>query len=292
MPTFRFRDKTTGLFYKDAKVDYSGGYLGWADRKRKFEYAQPRKGKKPTKAELGKEFVDMGKAKVHLLYLTGLMRPTESYEKIEQELTECRNRLRNSGVDNIWQHPEYQAVHRKIDIYQAANPGYFNLPEYLDNSHPTEIPETWELVSINTETFEQTPVEFDVQGYIEQQKKFRMLVDRFGQSVKDVYKKVEKKGVDVFSEFLVIGPDLQRLDEETLWNLMEDPEPDTANIDDALERLKECEITKKDYIRGTAGSTVTLAFKDISSLIHFRLAYGGKYQTHHINIKTMTEVIS
>jgi hypothetical protein len=288
MPSYRFRDKTTGLFYKG--IDYN--YINYHKAVTTMAYASPRKGKAPTKAELGKEFKDMGKAKNHLLYLTGHLAPPEGYNKLEQELIDCRKRLEQQGVSyrEVYKHPDCDKIQRRIDIYEATHPGYFNLPEWLYNPYPTTVPNTWELVAINTETLEQTVVDFDPQEYLSQQRKYRDLIDRFGQSVKDVYKKVEKKGVDVFSDLLVIGPDFNRLDEKQLWQLMEYPEPETTKIDETFGNLVDCEITKKDYIRATAGSTTTIAFKDVTTMVHFRLAYTGKYNAYHIDARKMVEV--
>jgi len=262
MPSFHWQDEATGLFYKGTEIVGKA----WQDRRAVLQYAARGRGKR---------FSDVGKAKLHVLWLIGHFEPPEGYQK-----------LRRACLDAELGSQERNILQDKVARWELMHPGYFTIPDWLHNSFPIEdIPSTWKLVEYDSEEKIYTTHDFNVTEYLTRERQLRHLVDRFGVSVKEVFKKIEKKNaLSGFTHMVVIGPDF---DNDELLELLA-PENDKKKIDEGLKNLG---IKRTDIVKTTVGPTTAIAFKNLSTLVGFRLGYTGKYPAKVLDLNTLTELV-
>lgn len=270
--TYHLREKTTGLYYHSS--NYKKSYY------RPQNVISLKSGNDDilhvAEKGWGKSFKDIGKIKVHINYSLGIMMPPDDIiEKTDRMYCLSKGKERDD-------------LEKEIDAWHAIHPGYQNIPEFLQNYNPLKFfPRELECVEVVDKKKKIINIiDFDPYQYGEDAKKLRVLTDKYGSAVKQVYKKAEQKGLSEFSNVITIFPKF--LDNNNYWDFYDSMKPDTPQIDSIL---KEIGVKRSDIIRTTADFSTAIAFKDINCAMHFRLAYreNNKYTIGFLDIENLIE---
>lgn len=265
--TYHIRSKTTGKFYKEYAYNY-GRIPGivYADR------------------GLGKTFKDAGKVKLHLLYLVGIMEPGPELEQIRENLRRASNGLNWNQRDSD---PAYQRALREVELWEIMHPGYGNVPEWMSNPRPiSAIPDDWEIVEAVDKKI-LTVLDFNPAEYAAEALKLKVLTDRHGSAVKDVYKKLDKGGKRAEFRYVVavqINPDTVD------WNAWSsDISVDPIPVDETIAAMG---LKRNAMVRTTKKDSIAVAFGDQETAVWFQLTYMGKDRVVAIDVEKLEEIVS
>jgi len=265
--TYHIRSKKTGKFYKE----YAYGYgrtpgIVYADR------------------GFGKTFKDTGKVKLHLLYLVGIMEPGPELEQLRENRRRAANGLNWNQRDSD---PAYQRAVREEELWEIMHPGYGNVPEWMSNPQPiTSIPDDWEIVTAVDKKI-LTVLDFNPTEYAAEALKLKVLTDRHGSAVKDVYKKLDKGSKRREFRYVVavqINPDTVDWD---AWS--SDISVDPVPVDETIAAMG---LKRNAMVRTTKKDSIAVAFGDHETAVWFQLTYMGKDRVVTIDMEKLEEIVS
>lgn len=263
--TFHIRDAETGMFYE--RYLFHGH---WAKPPCSLSYAD--KG-------FGKSFKELGKVKIHLLYLIGNMDPPKHI----REMTE-----QTWGLGR--EDPRRQQLQDEIDAWHALHPGYNDVPEVMSNTYPLDtIPSSWEVVEVtDKKKKEWTKVDLNPSAYVEEAQKLRRLTDTYGSAVRDIYKKIEKsKKQDEMPwvAAVMLDPAVLIQNSSNWWDWASvDPTP----VDEALKRMG---TKRSNMVRSTKKESVAIAFRTQEEAFFFKMCYDGVDQVGILDMAHLAEVV-
>ena len=270
--TYHIRNRTTGKFYKEYAYDFDQ-----STRSSSYSLKFAEKG-------WGKVFKDLGKVKLHLLYLVGIMEPGP-------ELDRLREKRRKAGQNLTWEQMQvdqtYQRAAHEEELWEIMHPGYANVPEWMSNPRPISgIPEDWEVVEV-VDKKTVTVVGLNPTGYAAEALKLKVLTDSHGSAVKDVYKKLDKNGKR--SEFRYVAA--VQINPDTIdWNQWtQDIKVDPAPVDETIESMG---LKRSAMVRTTKQDSIAIAVKDQETAVWFQFTYAGKDRVVAIDMETLEEVVS
>jgi hypothetical protein len=168
--------------------------------------------------------------------------------------------------------------------YHAGMPTELGIPEWLAGPKLFDLPESWEIVKVESNTL-QVIETIDIQAWYRQTWRLREIAKKYGASVKKIFDLTENdESAGKFTGLLVF----QRSREIYSWNdSIALNSTDKKDIDNAINSAS---LDKEDYIRTVDKKSVVYAFKQPKMALMVKLVYTGKFKVVALDLNMLKEV--